>query len=338
MYRRFLCNQDYTSIITEEALLQLTRGDEKKFEQAEQAAEATIVDYLSDNYEIERELWIGKRIMPYNRGISYPVGVHFSLEGEICETLQAINGFQSPTDIQYWHEYEGLIEVETLPTYSQLKNYQPEDMVQFIGNTYVCDHVNGIDLNDIRIPGSVVWEEVECEDWEARPYNLWNVVRYNGKFFALITIDGFDQIVNPMDSECWGLIGEYDNSLDSYEISPTEYVVYNNKVYYPIANPNADKPELNKNYRHHDPRNYNLKRHMVQLALYELHKLISPNNISQVRVDDYDHTLLWLKDASRLKLNPQIPRKLDRERKPIMDWQLATFQTQYNPYDNPWHI
>lgn len=74
---------------------------------------------------------------------------------------------------------------------------------------------------------------------------------------------------------------------------------------------------------------------MVQLALYELHKLISPNNISTVRVDDYEHSMQWLKDANRLKLNPQIPRKLDEKKLPLTDWQMATFQTEYNPYNNP---
>lgn len=56
---------------------------------------------------------------------------------------------------------------------------------------------------------------------------------------------------------------------------------------------------------------------MVQLSLYELHKLISPNNISTVRIDDYDHSMQWLKDASRLKLNPQIPRKIDNKKEPL---------------------
>ena len=117
-----------------------------------------------------------------------------------------------------------------------------------------------------------------------------------------------------------------------------QYVEYKGKIYYPIINPNADVPELERNIRYHDPRNYNLKRHMVQLSLYELHKLISPNNISTVRIDDYDHSMQWLKDASRLKLNPQIPRKIDNKKEPLTDWQMATFQTSYDPYQNPWHV
>ena len=44
----------------------------------------------------------------------------------------------------------------------------------------------------------------------------------------------------------------------------------------------------------------------------------------------------WLNDAAKLRLNPQIPRRLAGDRKPVMDWQLATFQTDYDPYKNPW--
>lgn len=71
---------------------------------------------------------------------------------------------------------------------------------------------------------------------------------------------------------------------------------------------------------------------MVRLALYELTKLIAPNNVSVVRMRDYEDSMKWLNDAAKLRLNPQIPRKLDATKKPVTDWQLATFQTDYDPY------
>ena len=58
MYRRFLNNDDYLGIITPEALAQLTRGNDARFIQAEESAEMSIVEYLSENYEIEKELGI----------------------------------------------------------------------------------------------------------------------------------------------------------------------------------------------------------------------------------------------------------------------------------------
>lgn len=66
MYRRFLNNDDYLGIITPEALAQLTRGNDARFIQAEESTEMSIVEYLSENYEIEKELAKGKyrRIRP----------------------------------------------------------------------------------------------------------------------------------------------------------------------------------------------------------------------------------------------------------------------------------
>ena len=77
---------------------------------------------------------------------------------------------------------------------------------------------------------------------------------------------------------------------------------------------------------------------MVRLAVYELTKLIAPNNVSVVRIRDYEDSMKWLNDTVRLRLSPQILRKLDEIKKPVTDWQLATFQTDYNPHRNPWFI
>lgn len=338
MYRRFLNQKDYLSIITDSALAQLVRNNENRFIQAEQAAEASIIDYLSENYEVERELNRGKYIFDYDRRISYPIGSHFYMEGEIYEVIQSINGYKAPCQQAHWHAVEEYIDPSTIEQYSQMKNYHPGDMVRFLDTVYICDITNGFDFNDIRIPGVMAWEKATVYDWEPYQFQEWEVVKHNGKFFTLLTFEDYDPFVEPMASDNWGLIGEYDKSLDTYELSKHEYVVFNDEVYYPVINPNAQTPTLEVNIRQHDPRNYNLKRHMVQLALYELHKLISPNNISTVRIDDYEHSMQWLKDASRLKLNPQIERKLDSRKQPLTDWQMATFQTSYDPYLNPWHV
>ena len=31
-------------------------------------------------------------------------------------------------------------------------------------------------------------------------------------------------------------------------------------------------------------------------------------------------------------------RKVDETKKPVTDWQLATFQNDYDPYQNPWMV
>ena len=339
MYKRFLNNNDYIGIITEEALLQLIRGKEARLAQAEEAAESSIIEYLIDNYEIEQVLAVGKNLMAYNKQIIYPVGAHFYHNGKIYETLRSINGYKSPTSIVYWQEYTDFIHDESVVTeYSQLRNYQPGDIVLLNNTYYVCLEPNGLDFNDIRIPGINAWEEVLVYSWQANfEYELWNVVNWEGKFYALVSAEGIDWTVNPYDSDNWGLIGDYDPEYQ-YQFSETEYVVHKGKVYAPTMDVNADSLEEGYNIRVHDPRNGNVKKHMLRLAVYELHKLISPNNVSSARITDYETSIMWLRDASRMKITPQIPRKLDDEHKPVTEYAIATFQRDYDPNKNPWQI
>ena len=47
MYRRFLNNSDYLGIITQDSLSQITRNEPETFIQAEEAAEMSVIEYLS---------------------------------------------------------------------------------------------------------------------------------------------------------------------------------------------------------------------------------------------------------------------------------------------------
>lgn len=104
MYRRFLNDNDYWGVISKEALSQMTRGNTDCFIQAEQSAEMSIIEYLSENYEIEQELNKGKYIAIYESCITYPVGAHIYLEGHIYEVIRSISGYKVPADVTYWEE------------------------------------------------------------------------------------------------------------------------------------------------------------------------------------------------------------------------------------------
>lgn len=337
MYRRFLNNNDYLGIITPEALSQLTRGNEDRFIQAEESAEISVVEHLSENYEVEKELAKGKYIAEYDRRITYPVGVHIYFDGQIHEVIRSISGYRKPATAQYWEEYSGIdMDACQVACYSQFNTYYPGDKVNYNDVIYVCLKENGYKFNDIRIPMVNGWLEAEIAPWKPMEYPLWSVVEYDNGFFTLMTMDNFDSNLDPMTSDCWGAIADYDPEYNAYELSENEYVVYDGHVFYPKTDVNADIPQVGQNISLHDPRNYNLKKHMVRLALYELTKLIAPNNVSVVRMRDYEDSMKWLNDAAKLRLNPQIPRKLDETKKPVTDWQLATFQAEYDPYKNPW--
>ncbi|KAA6335081.1 hypothetical protein EZS27_016642 [termite gut metagenome] len=337
MYRRFLNDNDYLGVITAESLAQLTRGNSDRFIQAEESAEMSIVEYLSENYEIEKELNTGKYIASYDRRITFPVGVHVYFDGKICEIIRSISGFKAPSDIEYWEEHVDVnLEPETIPNYSQFGTYHNGEIVAHNGVLYICLEENGFKFGNIRMPLVNGWLEAEYSEWQPTDYVLWDVVAFEGFFYTLMSLEDFDNNINPFESDNWGAIADYSPEHNEYAISEHEYVVYNNKVFYPETDVNADIPEIGKNLSIHDPRNYNLKKHLLRLAVYELTKLIAPNNVSVVRMRDYEDSMKWLSDAAKLKLNPQIPRKLAEDKKPITDWQLATFQTNYDPYNNPW--
>lgn len=340
MYQRFLNNEDYMSQISDELFQQLIRGQQIRVEQAEEAAEASLCEYLTDNYEIERELAVGKYLREYNPRITYPVGCHFYFNGKIVEAMRSINGIKAPLYTEYWKEYEGFDEArrrEAKP-YSQLLNYHPGDLVVFSDQIYECLDHNGLDYCDIRIPGINAWEEVETSDWEPNiEYKVWDVVKFEDVFYTLLTTEDIDLTVNPYDSDNWGMIGDYEPDYQ-YELKDTEYVQEGGRVWHPTMNPVADTLKEGYNFRYHDPRNSNIKKHMVKIALFELHKLISPNNVSQARITDYEATLQWLHDANRCKINPGIPRKLDEQKKPVSEIAVATFMATYDPNHNPWQI
>ena len=215
----------------------------------------------------------------------------------------------------------------------------PGDMVKFNGRIYQCMNYNGMDYTNIRVPGVISWGEVDTSEWIVnQTYQPWEVVRFNGRFYALLSAENIDWNTNPHDSDNWGLIGSYDPELNNYEYSANEYVEYEGVVFYPYTNPNSDELKVGYNIVEDDPRHPNLKKHILRLAVYELYKLISPTNISSTRITDYETSIMWLRDASRLRINPQIPRKLDDENKPVADFATATYMRDYDPYKNPWHI
>ena len=337
MYRRFLNDTDYLGIITADALAQMTRGNHDRFIQAEESAEMSIVEHLSENYEIERELNRGKYIAEYDRRITFPVGAHIYHEGTICEVIRSISGYKAPAVTTYWQEHVDVnLYTSTIAAYSQFSTRYPHDLVRYTGSLYICVTENAYKFGNIRIPTVEGWLEAEYTPWQPVGYGVWDVVEFEGAFYTLMTAEDFDNNLTPLESDCWGAIADYDPAYNGYEFSEHEYVVYEGRVFYPGTDVNADLPERGVNLTPHDPRNYNLKKHMVRLALYELTKLIAPNNVSVVRMRDYEDSMKWLADAARLRLNPQIPRKVAEDNKPVTDWQLATFQADYDPWKNPW--
>lgn len=340
MFRRFLNNNDYKSLISKEHLDQILRGDYSKLMDAESNAEISLIEYLSENYEIEKELYKGKYIVEYDRKITFPVGAYFYLDSVIYEVIRSIAGYQKPTGAVHWQEYVN--QLGRLPTdtiikqYSQFETYQPKDLVSYNGIQYFCLKENGYRFDDIRLPMLKSWAKVEYLEWQPIDYIVWDIVKFEDNFYALTDTEGFDNNHTPFESDCWGLIAEYDPEHTTYDYSGHDFVVHNGQVFIPELNVNSDEPIEGVNISPNDPRNQNIKKHLSRIATYEISKLIAANNVSTFRIEDYKDSISWLLKASKLQINPHIPRKLDKENKPILDWQLATFQTEFDPYKNMW--
>jgi len=91
-------------------------------------------------------------------------------------------------------------------------------------------------------------------------YDLWCVVCFEGVYYTLMTQEGFDNNIDPYCSDCWDAVADYDPHYNNYDLEGHEYVVYENRVYYPALDVNADVPIVGHNITLGDPRNYNLKK------------------------------------------------------------------------------
>jgi len=353
-YHRFLTDNDYCSIATKEHISQLVRDMPERVPQAEQRAEMNFLEYLDQYYDIAKVLAVGKNIREYNVAVSYPGGVWIRKDEKIYRTLTAINGYKAPTRELYWKQVVDFIDpclLEKAKRYSQLRMYAKGEVVRFGTEYWQCLIPHGYEAGEIHAPGISVWKEAEITEWE--PNLTWGknqVCSYNDNFYQYLKdteseeeddnteTEMNDTVVAPDEDDNWGLIGEYDKSYEyDYSEEARDYVVAEGTVFYPVMNPNADTLAEGVNITLDDPRHPGVVAHMSRIALYYLHQIISPTNISETRRWAYEDSMKWLSDASKFKINPQLPRKIDRETgEEKVDWALETFQREYNPFENPW--
>ena len=176
MYHEYLNTKDFSSLLSDNTLDQLIRGNSERLRSAEGAAVDCFLEHLSDGYEIEKVIDAGIAIKDYNIQITYPAGTYFYYKDTIVKTLRAIGGCKRPSNKVYWEEYSDIIPDDIAP-YSQLKSYSPGDVVMFSDCPWVCVEYNGLDFDDVRFPGVVAWSLVEFSGWIPNyEYNAWDVV------------------------------------------------------------------------------------------------------------------------------------------------------------------
>lgn len=373
-YLRFLTDKDYNCLATEEHMRQIIRDIPERVPQAEQRAEMQMLEYLDQYYEIEKLLAVGKNIREYSPLVSYPGQVYIKKDEDIYKTLTCINGYKKPTKKVYWKHVEDYINpilIENAKKYSQLRMYCKGEVVRFGTEYWQCETPHGYDGGEIHIPGANAWKEAEITEWE--PNMEWEhnqVCSFNGEFYQyhgnkiedndaaddanteggnidggdnatadqLANLDSLEAVLTPEEDDLWGLIGEYSDEYEyDYSEDARDYVVAEGTVFYPILNPNPDHLEEGVNIVRDDPRNANIVAHMSRIALYHLHSIIAPTNIPETRRWAYEDSMDWLIKASKFKINPQLPRKHEKEScEKKVDWAMETYQRDYDPYENMW--
>lgn len=343
-YQRFLTNKDYKSVLNDEQFEMLVGGDENRLSQAEQSAEMNFLEYLDQHYEIEKVLRVGKSIKDYSACVTYPANAYFKKDGVVYKTLKPINGCKKPPVEVYWEQLTELFAIpdaERKPKYSQLHTYGLGDIVRFGTEWYVCKAPNGYNMDNVQLPGVIVWKTVDVAKWEPNmEWQQYQVCEYNSTFYIknAESAEDTDEVLTPETDDSWGQIGEYTPNYN-YSIGEHDYVVADGKVFEPLINPNAEEVKVGDNIIADDPRNPNVITHMVRIACYYLHQMISPTNISETRRWAYEDSMTWLSNAARFKINPKLPRKRDEDTgDAVVDFALETYQREFDPNNDMWLI
>lgn len=294
-YLRFLLDEDYVANIRMEQFEQIAGRplNRKVIERAEENSEVTILEYMLNMYHIEDAFSIGKSLIERDLRFTYPAGVYFLHNSVPAITVSELVGKSFPRTEEYW-ELHLEIDPNGIPLYSQMNEYRVGDLAVYMGNVYRCL------VNHGNVSGEIV-RPADALKW------------------ANLDVSG-------MTNEQILAIPAYSNSKNTYIIG--DEVSYMGSYYSVTANPNADDAVIGENIEEKDPRNSNLKKHMVQLSLYEMAKRISPNNVSASILADYEDTKEWLVAVGKGKINPMVPRigtkSPSGEERPTSTWAMAT--------------
>ena len=107
---------------------------------------------------------------------------------------------------------------------------------------------------------------------------------------------------------CFPNIKDYDNAetLTTELVAAGVYRGRNNQFWKAKTTVNGT-PAEGADWTEEDPRNQLLVELCCKLALYKAHARISPNQIPELRVQEHDMSIDWLKEAAAGKVAPQLP-------------------------------
>jgi hypothetical protein len=185
------------------------------------------------------------------------------------------------------------------PAYNTATNYIPGSYTTYGGNVYICntDTTGVFTLSAWTLVATQY--QIYYAAYPAQVFNLYacynvgDVVYWKGNVYTALRSS------TPLDQTEMIQYGTYEN-LPFINIFPDN--VQNGPSAWGVGVPYTVPAETdiqNTTYwTKGDNRNAELRTHLVSITLYQVHQRISPNNIPELRRENYHMAMQWLKEAS----------------------------------------
>lgn len=210
--------------------------------------------------------------------------------------------------------------------YNPLNTYTAGQTTLYQGNVYYCKNnitvPEAFNLNNWTLIGAqydLFYVDIPYSYYDYKVlYNVGDRIFYKGKIYkCLISNSNLSPLDPDNGREYWGVgysiifTGYYPfntpNDLNAYN-NVTSYVLadkvnYNGVAYVCIQPNTGVLPDVGFSYWcpigwvKGDNRSQQLVPILLDLSLRKIHNLIAPNNVPQVREDNYDMAIQWLKEA-----------------------------------------
>ena len=287
----YLRLQDYYNLtIQAPQLAQITQNNDAVRISCELVARAEMISYLVQRYDIDDEF---TDIGTYSYGQTYKANQLVQLDGQtyvatntyglhsitlhngsiyICTTaINTPEAFNSAHWMVLGNQYDLWNVASPFLRYSYKTNYQKGDVVFYKNNLYKCLVTNtNIMPTDLNV-GAYYWGVAVPYSFSGvEPYNVASdFSNYSGSTnYTVGTKVNYNGVV-------------YNCVKANHGILPT----YDCETWQPITWSNSDN------------RSIQLVAFLVDIVLYKIHMRIAPNNIPQLRKDNYNYAIQWLMEA-----------------------------------------
>lgn len=298
--------------------------DEQRLYDAEKDAVFLVISHLTNNYEIEEEIALGRSIEPYNPQKEYKAGSYLYEGGNFLMAARTLAPSVRPDAATFWRllQVSPFNEAETYEPGKEYYRSQGEDIYRLVD---AAGEINNLD--------SLAWEKVEVTAYSGEEnYLAGDVVECDTGYYVCERNNGAlsDSRVHPSYTKGFVEISAqelpdgvepevYDRSriyrrADGFN----GYVRLGESIYHlpeenePLVNPDTRQLIPEKYEQTGDPRNSNIVRAVGALTTYFLYQALVPDNIPATTIREEEKVLNFLCDAARMKVNPLLKRKMSK--------------------------